>query len=88
MNVTLIGLDMIVANILSSNNNNCSALPNPSECSCLSQSPYTFDEPSIYDKSSLCYIKKSSVPVNLNVFLGFIQIGNYCYFPGFQSHIF
>ena len=83
-NVTIIGLDMTVANILSSNNNNCSALPNPSECSCLSQSPYTFNEPSLYNSSSLCYIKKSSVPANLNVFLGFIQIGLLLLFSWFK----
>jgi hypothetical protein len=73
-NITIIGLDMSVSNILAAHGQNCSVLPNPSACSCQTQFPYTYNEPSLYNSKSLCYINQPTVSANLNAFLGFIQL--------------
>ena len=52
----------------------CSALPNPSMCSCLNSANY--NDSILYNSSSICSIDQNHIPLgNLTALLGFIQLG-------------
>jgi len=77
LNITIIGIDMNVGTILQSNP--CSALPNPSACSCLNSTNY--NDSILYNSNSICSINQNNIPMaKANAFLGFIQLGFFLFY--------
>lgn len=66
-NITIFGGDMHL------NPNDCPYTPNPTICSCISDLT-TMNMQALYDRNSVCYINKTVVKENSQVYLGFIVL--------------